>query len=135
MKIGVLAQKSGLSIQTIRFYERKGLLPPPERTQANYRVYANDALQHVLFIKQCRSLDMTIEEIAQLLVTRANPENSCNIVNATIQKHIDDVAQRMTELKALQKVLVSIRSACADNKKVKECGVLHELDNSVSAKF
>ena len=73
MKIGVLAEKSGLSIQTIRFYERKGLLPPPERTQANYRVYANGTLQHLLFIKQCRALDMTIEEIDQLLVTRANP--------------------------------------------------------------
>ncbi len=135
MKIGVLAEKSGLSIQTIRFYERKGLLPPPERTQANYRVYANDTLQHLLFIKQCRALDMTIEEIDQLLVTRANPESSCESVNATIQKHIDDVAHRMAELKALQKTLVSIRSACADNKKVKECGVLHELDSIVSAKF
>lgn len=134
MKIGVLAQKSGLTIQTIRFYERKRLLPSPERTQGNYRVYTDDALQHLLFIKQCRALDMTIDEIVELLATRSNPESSCESVNATIQKHIDDVAHRLTELKALQKSLVSIRSACAHNKKVKECGVLHELDSFVSAK-
>lgn len=135
MKIGVLAEKSGLSIQTIRFYERKGLIPSPDRTQANYRIYADDALQHLLFVKQCRALDMTIEEIAQLLVTRANPESSCESVNATVQQHIDDVAHRIADLEALQKTLISIRSACTDNKKVKECGVLHELDSIVSAKF
>jgi Cd(II)/Pb(II)-responsive transcriptional regulator len=133
MKIGVLAAKVGLSIQTIRFYERKELLPAPERTQANYRRYSEEVLQHLMFIKQCRALDMTIEEIKQLLETRSDPENSCGSVNTTIQKHIDDIAYRMAELNALQKALVSIRSSCADNKKVKECGVLHQLDCIVAA--
>ena len=80
MKIGVLAAKVGLSIQTIRFYERKELLPAPERTQANYRRYSEEVLQHLMFIKQCRALDMTIEEIKQLLETRSDPENSCGSV-------------------------------------------------------
>ncbi|MGB3727458.1 MAG: Cd(II)/Pb(II)-responsive transcriptional regulator [Glaciecola sp.] len=133
MKIGQLADKTGLSIQTIRFYERKALLSAPERTQSNYRSYSDDALKQLLFIKQCRALDMTIEEISLVLKTRANPESSCENVNATIEKHIDDIRHRITELNALQKTLVSMRAACDDDKKIKECGVLHKLDTIVEA--
>jgi len=129
MKIGQLADKTGLSIQTIRFYERKALLSAPERTQSNYRSYSEEALKQLLFIKHCRALDMTIEEINLVLETRANPESSCESVNATIDKHIDDIEQRVMELNALRQSLISIRSTCADNKKVKECGVLHQLDS------
>lgn len=133
MKIGVLAAKTGLSVQTIRFYERKSLLGVPERTKSNYRSYSEDAFKQLLFIKQCRALDMTIEEIQLVLETRAKPESSCENVNATIDKHIDDIEHRVNELKALQKNLVTIRSACDDDKKVRECGVLHKLDTIAEA--
>lgn len=134
MKIGLLADKTGLSIQTIRFYERKALLAAPERTQSNYRSYSDEALKQLLFIKQCRALDMTIEEISLVLETRANPDNSCESVNATIDKHIEDIESRIIELNALQKTLLSFRSACEDDKKVKDCGVLQQLDNIVTSR-
>lgn len=134
MKIGQLADKTGLSIQTIRFYERKALLAAPERTQSNYRSYSDEALKQLLFIKQCRALDMTIEEISLVLETRANPDNSCESVNATIDKHIEDIESRIIELNALQKTLLSFRSACEDDKKVKDCGVLQQLDNIVTSR-
>lgn len=134
MKIGQLADKTGLSIQTIRFYERKALLAAPQRTQSNYRSYSEEALKQLLFIKQCRALDMTIEEISLVLETRANPDNSCESVNATIDKHIEDIESRIIELNALQKTLLSFRSACEDDKKVKDCGVLQQLDNIVTSR-
>ena len=134
MKIGQLADKTGLSIQTIRFYERKALLAAPQRTQSNYRLYSDEALKQLLFIKQCRALDMTIEEISLVLETRANPDNSCESVNATIDKHIEDIESRIIELNALQKTLLSFRSACEDDKKVKDCGVLQQLDNIVTSR-
>jgi Cd(II)/Pb(II)-responsive transcriptional regulator len=134
MKIGQLADKTGLSIQTIRFYERKKLLAAPQRTQSNYRLYSDEALKQLLFIKQCRALDMTIEEISLVLETRANPDNSCESVNATIDKHIEDIESRIIELNALQKTLLSFRSACEDDKKVKDCGVLQQLDNIVTSR-
>jgi Cd(II)/Pb(II)-responsive transcriptional regulator len=133
MKIGQLADKTGLSIQTIRFYERKALLAAPERTQSNYRSYSDEALKQLLFIKQCRALDMTIEEISLVLETRTNPESSCENVNTTIDKHIDDIKHRISELNALQKTLKSIRAACNDDKKIKECGVLHRIDSIVDS--
>jgi hypothetical protein len=77
---------------------------------------------------------MTIDEINLVLETRANPENSCESVNATIDKHIEDIESRIIELNALQKTLLSFRSACDDDKKVKECGVLHQLDSIVAAR-
>lgn len=86
-----------------------------------------------MFIKQYRSLDMTIEEISLVLQARANPENSCEDVNPKIDKHIDDIEYRMDELKALQNTLVSIRSNCASDTKIEECGVLHELHSIVEA--
>ncbi|MFW8589683.1 Cd(II)/Pb(II)-responsive transcriptional regulator [Glaciecola sp. 2405UD65-10] len=134
MKIGQLADKTGLSIQTIRFYERKALIAAPERTQSNYRSYSDEALKQLLFIKQCRALDMTIEEISLVLETRANPDNSCESVNATIDNHIEDIESRIIELNALQKTLLSFRSACEDDKKVKDCGVLQQLDNIVTSR-
>ena len=100
--IGALAAKAGVSIQTIRFYERKSLLAAPERTLSNYRSYSEDALKQLLFIKQCRALDMTIKEIKLVLETRANPESSCENVNTTIDKHVDDIGHRIAELKSLQ---------------------------------
>ncbi|WP_421131518.1 Cd(II)/Pb(II)-responsive transcriptional regulator [Alteromonas sp. A079] len=133
MKIGQLADKTGLSIQTIRFYERKALLAAPQRTQSNYRSYSDEALKQLLFIKQCRALDMTIEEISLVLETRTNPESSCENVNTTIDKHIDDIKHRISELNALQKTLKSIRAACNDDKKIKECGVLHRIDSIVDS--
>ncbi|WP_420935941.1 Cd(II)/Pb(II)-responsive transcriptional regulator [Alteromonas sp. A081] len=133
MKIGQLADKTGLSIQTIRFYERKALLAAPQRTQSNYRSYSDEALKQLLFIKQCRALDMTIEEISLVLETRTNPESSCENVNATMDKHIDDIKHRISELNALQKTLKSMRAACNDDKKIKECGVLHRIDSIVDS--
>jgi DNA-binding transcriptional MerR regulator len=87
----------------------------------------------LLFIKQCRALDMTIEEISLVLETRTNPESSCENVNTTIDKHIDDIKHRISELNALQKTLKSIRAACNDDKKIKECGVLHRIDSIVDS--
>ena len=77
---------------------------------------------------------MTLEEISLVLETRANPDNSCESVNATIDKHIKDIESRIIELNALQKTLLSFRSACEDDKKVKDCGVLQQLDNIVTSR-
>ncbi|MGY0602374.1 MAG: MerR family DNA-binding protein [Paraglaciecola chathamensis] len=98
-----------------------------DKTETTDRIHRNT--QQLLFIKQCRALDMTIEEIKLVLETRANPENSCENVNTTIDKHVDDIEHRIAELKVLQETLISIRSACDHDKKVKECGVLHQLDS------
>lgn len=130
MKIGELSQQTGCSIQTIRFYERKGLLTTT-RAQNNYRSYDKSAMQHLIFVKQCRLLGLSIEETKQLLQTRANPDSSCASINVTIVQHVAQVSERIEELQALKNTLNAIASACSDNRKIKDCGVLHQLQTAV----
>ncbi|WP_039986994.1 Cd(II)/Pb(II)-responsive transcriptional regulator [Paraglaciecola mesophila] len=128
MKIGELSKKSGCTIQTIRFYEKQDLLEACNRSEGNYRIYDASSLRTLQFIKQCRSLGLTIKEIKQLLDTKRNPDKSCFSVNNLIQQHMIDVTQRIAELKQLKLTLSEMVLACSDNRKVKECGVLQILE-------
>ena len=128
MKIGELSKKSGCSIQTIRFYEKQGLFEACNRSEGNYRIYDASSLRALRFIKQCRSLDLTILEIKQLLDTKNNPDKSCSSVNNLIHQHMVDVTHRIAELEELKLTLSEMASACTDNRKVKECGVLQLLE-------
>lgn len=128
MKIGELSKKSGCSIQTIRFYEKQHLFKACNRSEGNYRIYDGSSLSTLRFIKQCRSLGLTIIEIKQLLDTKKNPDKSCSSVNNLIHQHMVDVTHRIAELKELKLTLSDMASACTDNRKVKECGVLQLLE-------
>ncbi|TRY33971.1 Cd(II)/Pb(II)-responsive transcriptional regulator [Aliiglaciecola sp. M165] len=127
MKIGDLAKVTGCSIQTIRFYERKGLLAKPRRTEANYRTYDNVALEELTFIKQCRSLDISMKEIETLLQNKNNPDQSCASVNALIDEHIIQVNEKISELSQLKMTLEKMSKSCGTDKTIKECGILSEL--------
>lgn len=128
MKIGALSKKSGCSIQTIRFYEKQHLLKACNRSEGNYRIYDGSSLITLRFIKQCRSLGLTIIEIKQLLDTKKNPDKSCTSVNNLIHQHMVDVTHRIAELQELKLTLSDMASACTENRKVKECGVLQLLE-------
>jgi Cd(II)/Pb(II)-responsive transcriptional regulator len=127
MKIGELASRTGCSIQTIRFYERESLINTPQRTQSNYRLYDKGALRQLTFIKQCRSLDMSIIEIKQLIQNKENPNNSCASINSMIDVHISDVTNRIQELIQLKETLSNMALACSSNRSIKNCGVLQKL--------
>lgn len=128
MKIGELSKKSGCSIQTVRFYEKRHLFKACNRTEGNYRIYDATSLSTLRFIKQCRSLGLTIIEIKQLLDTKMNPDRSCTSVNNLIHQHMTDVTKRIEELNELKQTLSDMALACSDNRKVKECGVLQMLE-------
>ena len=103
MKIGELAKTAQTQTETIRYYEREGLLPEAARTEANYRIYDESHVQRLAFIRHCRSLDMTLAEIRTLLSFKDTPDDSCADVNALLDEHIGHVASRIRELKALEK--------------------------------
>lgn len=113
MRIGDLAESTGTAVETIRFYEREGLIPAARRAQNNYRVYTHAHVDRLAFIRQCRNLDMTLDEIRALLRLRDAPANDCGDVNALLDDHIQHVAQRIRELHALQKDLKALRAHCA----------------------
>jgi Cd(II)/Pb(II)-responsive transcriptional regulator len=129
-RIGDLAQALAVSVETIRYYERESLLPPPARSEGNYRLYDQAQRQHLQFVLHCRALDMTHDEIRRLLKLREAPELECAEVNALLDEHIGHVTARIRALRALQSELRTIRNQCANPRATKDCGILHELAGS-----
>lgn len=105
MKIGELARRTDCTVETIRYYEREGLLPEPQRSEGNYRQYGERHVEQLVFIRNCRLLDMTHNEIRELLQLRRRPEASCGDVNGLIEAHIELVGERIAALNQLQHVL------------------------------
>ncbi len=127
MKIGELAQRTGTATETIRFYEREGLLPLAPRSDGNYRLYGPAHQERLLLIRRCRSLDMSLDEIKALLAVRDAPEASCEAVNALLTQHLGHVAERLAELTALQAELLALRERCTVPQRAGDCGILEGL--------
>lgn len=127
MKIGEVARATRTQVETIRYYESKGLLRPPTRTAGNFRIYTPVYAQRLTFIRHCRSLDMTLDEIRALLRFKDAPTEKCGEVNVLLDAHIGHVATRISELHVLERQLQSLRELCRDGRDAAHCGVLSEL--------
>lgn len=130
MKIGELAHAAQTQSETIRFYERQGLLPSTARTQANYRVYEAFHVQRLAFIRHCRSLDMTLDEIRVLLRFKDAPTENCAAVNGLLDEHIGHVVGRIQELRTLERELKQLRELCASGILTTECGIMNGLEQA-----
>jgi len=127
MKIGELARAAHTQVETIRYYEREGLLPGAARTAANYRDYGPAQVERLSFIRHCRGLDMTLDEIRVLLRCKDSPSENCAEVNDLIDAHIGHVAERIAELKKLERQLKALRAACREARESSRCGILSGL--------
>ena len=134
MKIGELARHTGTQVETIRYYEREGLLPEPARTEGNYRIYGPSHAERLRFIRNCRSLDMTLDEIRLLLRFKDSPAENCGGVNDLLDEHIGHVASRIRELRQLERQLKSLRELCQDASDAGRCGILNQLTQSDTSK-
>lgn len=133
MRIGELAQQTGVAVETLRYYEQEGLLAKPARTAANFRIYTAQHVEQVAFIRQCRFLDLSLAEIRILIGYKAAPEQACGEVNRLLDQHIDDVQERIHSLQALETHLLRLRERCPEEQSATECGILHELSQPLSA--
>lgn len=127
MKIGELAQAAQCTVGTVRYYEKEGLLAAPERTAANYRIYGQAHLERLRFIRSCRSLDMTHDEIRSLLHMMDSPSEACGAINDLLDEHITHVEVRINELAQLKSQLADLRTLCQVERSVDKCGILHGL--------
>ncbi|MFS0754248.1 Cd(II)/Pb(II)-responsive transcriptional regulator [Noviherbaspirillum sp. 1P10PC] len=127
LKIGELAKRTDCPVETIRFYEQENLLPAPARTASNYRVYGDAHVEQLIFIRHCRALDMTLDEIRRLLHIRNAPNDNCDEVNMLLDRHIRQIAERISELQSLQKQIGKLRSMCNSFRTSKDCGILQSL--------
>jgi Cd(II)/Pb(II)-responsive transcriptional regulator len=126
LKIGELAAKAACDVQTVRFYEREGLLEEPARTASGYRSYDERHLTRLNFIRHCRSLDIPLPEVRQLLEFAAAPDQSCGQVNDLLDRHIGLVKSRLQALKTLERQLVALRKSC-DGDTSHACAILESF--------
>ena len=123
MRIGELAARAACDVQTVRFYEREGLLEAPAREPSGYRRYEPRDLARLTFIRHCRSLDIPLPEVRQLLEFARTPKQSCPQVNDLLDRQIALVARRVRALQSLQGRLVSLRDGC-DGNAAHACAIL-----------
>jgi Cd(II)/Pb(II)-responsive transcriptional regulator len=132
MRIGELAERAGCDVQTVRFYEREGLLEAPVRDTSGYRSYDERHAARLAFVRHCRSLDLPLHEVRQLLDFAAQPAQSCGQVNELLDGHIALVKQRLSALHALEKQLVALRRSC-DGDASHPCAILESFMTTASA--
>ncbi|MCC6211322.1 MAG: Cd(II)/Pb(II)-responsive transcriptional regulator [Burkholderiales bacterium] len=127
MRIGELAARAGVDVQTLRYYEREGLLDPPARTRSGYRSYAPAHLERLNFIRHCRSLDMALADVRRLLELSKDKSASCDEVNAKVHAHLERVRAKRAALQVLERQLAALDAQCASGHRVADCGILEEL--------
>lgn len=127
MRIGELAKMTGCQPETVRFYEQKGLLPPPVRSEANYRLYDAPHAERLHFIRRCRALGMSLSEVDLLLGYQDQPERSCSGVNALVDHQLSEIDRQIAELGKLRGELSALRARCDSVRPAGECAILRNL--------
>ena len=127
MRIGELAQATGVDIETIRYYEKSGLLPAPSREANGYRSYSVAHLERLAFVRHCRALDMPLADVKRLLEVIARPRSDCGDIDGLIDEHLSRVQARLASMKALERQLAALRAQCDSRRPTRKCGILHDL--------
>jgi len=130
MQIGELAKQSGCQVETVRYYERLGLLPRPARTAGNYRVYDEEQLERLRFIRNCRAIDMNLDDVRRLLYFRDRPELGCLEISELLDTHIERLDEQVREMVRLQRYLRDLRTCCDSPRTAGDCGILAALDST-----
>ncbi|HLF39694.1 MAG TPA: heavy metal-responsive transcriptional regulator [Burkholderiales bacterium] len=128
LTIGKVARSAGLAIDTVRFYEREGLLDKPARTASGYRHYTIDAVARLRFIRQAKDLGFSLSEIKELLALRVAPGKSCADVKARAEAKIADVEQRIAQLNRMKRALTKLATACSGRGPTSTCPILEAME-------
>ncbi len=127
LTIGKLAKQAGLGIDTVRFYERQGLIDPPPRTESNYRLYPRDEVARLRFIKRAKVLGFTLNEIKDLLTLQQDPHTTrADIKNRTLAK-IEDINRKIDDLTRIKAALEHLASECDGHGPLAGCPILAAL--------
>ena len=129
LTIGKVASGAGLSIDTVRYYEREGLLDKPTRTASGYRHYPSAVVARLRFIRQAKELGFSLNEIRELLSLRVAPGKSCADVKARAEAKITDVEQRIAQLNRMKRALAKLATACSGRGPTSTCPILEALEH------
>ena len=127
LKIGEVAERGGVNLQTIRYYEREGLLPKPPRLSSGYRMFPADAVHRVLFIKRAQELGFSLAEVQELLRLQRSPSRDRPHIRKISERRIAQIDQKIAELERMRKALKTLVHACHEGKTL-ECPIIEALD-------
>ena len=129
LRIGELAKQNEVHVETVRYYERRGLIPKPLRTGSNYRIYSSENLRRIKFIKQAQELGFSLKEIKKLLALRAAPRAKCADVRNYATQKIQDIEQRLRALTRMRRSLKKLLRECSGDRPATACPILESLDS------
>jgi MerR family transcriptional regulator, copper efflux regulator len=128
LTIGEVAERAKVHLETLRYYERRGLVASPPRSSANYRLYPKDAVRRVRFIKRAQELGFSLNEIKELLSLRAAPEAGCAAVRAHAEAKIRDIDEKISSLTAMKSGLAKLVAECSGEGPLTDCPILESLE-------
>ncbi len=129
MKIGAVATRADVNIQTVRYYERRGLLAKPPRTESNYRLYSEDSVRRVRFVKRAQQLGFTLKEIKDLLALRLKPTSRSSAGKERATAKIADIEEKVRTLQRMKRALTKLTAACDGCGSTSECPILEALES------
>ena len=122
-----LANSAGVNVETLRYYERRGLLPEPPRRASGYRQYSQDDVARIQFIKRAKELGFTLQEVQELLNLRVDPDTPCAMVKRRADLKIIDIEEKLRSLKRIKKALNKLAATCSGRGPVGDCPILEAL--------
>ena len=129
LKSGQLAQKAGVNQETLRYYEKEGLLPEPERTDSGYRQYQYQDVQRVRFIKRAQELGFSLKEVKELLAFKIDPKFSAKDVKALTEQKIKTIEDKIRDLELIKLTLSNLSCACSGKGTVDDCPIINSLNS------
>jgi MerR family copper efflux transcriptional regulator len=133
MTIGQLAEKSGIGVESIRFYERRGLIVQPERPGSGFRRYPEDVLSRLQFIRGAKDLGFSLREIAELLALRRHPGDSCQAVREQAETKVGEIDMKIRALQRMRGVLMNLVDSCSGRGLISACPILDSFEKRAGA--
>ena len=127
LTIGKIARQAGIGIETIRFYERQGLIPSPPRSAAGYRLYPQNAVQKLRFIRRAKELGFSLKEIRELLALQEDPDATCGDIMERAKQKLTDIEGRIDDLQRIRDTLKTLTDACSSDTGFSECPIMQAI--------
>jgi MerR family mercuric resistance operon transcriptional regulator len=129
LTVGELARRGKVNLETIRYYERRGLLPKPPRSASGYRLFSPESVRRIRFIKRAQELGFSLKEIKELLALQVSADGTSADVRERAEAKIADIEERIKTLRSMKKALERLTSACCGQGSVSECPILESLSS------
>jgi MerR family transcriptional regulator, copper efflux regulator len=129
LTIGEVARRAGVGVETVRFYERRGLVAKPARKASGYRQYGADVVGRLCFIRQAKGLGFSLKEIAELIGLRRDPDTTCAEVKQRAESKLADIETKIRDLQRMREALLKVMASCWGRGPTSACPILDALDD------